>query len=209
MPTTKLGRRAFGAFAIVFIACLSVYAVKGTYKPFIPSAPEFRQKGDKQAKVVIAEFSDFQCPSCAAAMTVLKNIESAYGTSVRVVYKHFPLERHHLHARQAARAVECAGRQGRFWELGDLLFSRQLEWSETTDPDFTLKYAAQVGLDTKALQACLADPAIDAAIDADKKEGEDNWVGSTPTFFINGKRFVGGRQLSILGSTWIEKQLVR
>ena len=72
-----------------------------------------------------------------------------------------------------------------------------------------MKYAALAGLDPKALAACMKDPATDAAIDADKKEAEDNWVGSTPTFFINGRRFVGGRQLSILGSQWIEKQLAK
>ena len=134
-----------------------------------------------------------------------------YGKDTRVVFKHFPLERPHPHARPAARASECAGRQGKFWEYHDGLFETQAGWGghdQQADPKpaFTA-LATKLKLDPAAFQACLADPAADQQVAADMTEGDRRWVQSTPTFFVNGRRFVGGLQLAKRGSLWIEKEL--
>lgn len=207
LPATKTARFILCGTAVVLTCGLSVLAARGVQKPYTSDAPEYRRKGNPAAKVVIVEYSDIQCPACAAAVGVLKNIVSLYGKDVLVIYKHFPLERRHLNARQAAQAAECAGRQSKFWELHDVLYEKQNEWAESGDPRWAYKYATALALDEKSFSACLADPAVNAAIDADIREGNNQWVGSTPTFFINGKRFIGARQLSTLGSLWIEKQL--
>lgn len=207
LPAKKSSRLLFCGAAVALACGLAVIAARGFQKPYTSNSPPYRQKGNPAAKVVIVEYSDIQCPACAAAVGVLKNIVSLYGNDVLIVYKHFPLERRHLNARQAARAAECAGRQSKFWELHDILYEKQNEWAESGDPRWVYKYAASLALEEKSFSACLADPAVNAAIDADIQEGNNQWVGSTPTFFINGKRFIGARQLSVLGSIWIEKQL--
>jgi len=164
-------------------------------------------QGAANALLTLVEFSDLECPYCAQVAPILDSVAKAYPNEVKVVFKHFPLERMHPRARQAAKAAECAGKQGKFWDLHTLLFEKQNEWAVDSDAGWVLKYSQALGLDTAPFFTCLNDPAIDELINADVKEGNDRWVGSTPTFFVNGKRFVGARQLSTLGSLWIEKQL--
>lgn len=206
-PQSRLVRHALGAAAVLIVSLTAVYTARGLYKPIVPDAPVYRQKGSTDAKVVIVEFSDFQCPACAAALPPLKGILAAYKGDIRVIFKHFPLEHIHTLAREAARAAECAGRQGRFWEMHDLLFESQGEWSEAAKSDWTQSRARLLNLDEIAFAQCLKDPSVDAAVTTDAADGDTLWVGSTPTFFINGRRFVGARQLSTRGSLWIEKQL--
>ena len=84
----------------------------------------------------------------------------------------------------AAVAAECAGRQGRFWEFFDLLYAKQEEWAKEGGTGFA-GYAKDLGLEAEAFSACLKDPAVTALIETDVREGNDRWVVSTPTFFIN------------------------
>lgn len=171
-------------------------------------APAYRVLGSPSAKVTIVEYSDFQCPACRVAEEPLQNILKLYGNDVRFLFKHFPLEHPHPHARHAAGMTECAGRQGKFWGLHDLLYKKQEQWSRAEDTPAALdKLAKEAGLDMKAFGECMKDPAVDASVAADMKEGDSRWVGSTPTFFVNRKRFVGARQLQTRGTLWIEKQL--
>ncbi|OGR87430.1 MAG: hypothetical protein A3J74_00055 [Elusimicrobia bacterium RIFCSPHIGHO2_02_FULL_57_9] len=181
---------------------------KGRQKTSSENAPAFRQQGPADAKIVIVEFSDFQCPACKAAGPPIERILALYGKDIRFIFKHFPLEGVHPWARTTAIATECAGERGRFWPLHDKLYEKQEEWSQAADPKAELvKYAGQLGLDEQPFTACLADPETRAAVDSDIKEGRDRWVGSTPTFFINGRRFAGSLQLSSRGMIWIEKLL--
>ena len=206
---TPIQRRAAGALLVASLSAAVVISARRLERPYRAEGPSFRTKGPADAKILIGEFSDFQCPACAAAHQPLKGIESLFEGRVRVVFKHFPLERRHPLAREAARAAECAGQQGKFWELHDRLFEKQPEWGEgaSSDPDWTVKLAGGLGLDMPAFNACRKNPETDRGIDADIKEGNDQWVGSTPTFFINGKRFSGAGQLTKGGMRWIERQL--
>jgi protein-disulfide isomerase len=203
---------------VLLASAVSVKAVRGSQKPYLPQAPAYREKGRPEAPVVIVEFSDLQCPACRFAVGTLKDLLKLYGRDTLLIFKHYPLHQHLL-AWPAAVAAECAGRQGRFWDLHDLLYDKQADWApapppeaQTSSPkpgspqDF-LPYARSLGLDMTAFEACLKDPAIGPLIKADVKDGDDHWVLSTPTFFINGKRFVGARQLSEGGVPWIDKIL--
>lgn len=192
---------------VVLSAIAAVLILRGAAKPYSPDAPAFRQKGPAEAPIVIVEFSDFQCPACRYAVAPLKGLLELYPGKIRLVFKHFPLERAHKWARYAARAAECAGRQGKFWELHDALYEKQDQWPEADTEKLIAGYAKAAGVDVKALEACVAEPAVDQAVSADQREGDRRWVGSTPTFFINGKRFVGSKQLGALGSLHIEKIL--
>lgn len=208
MPRTRLGRRLAGAAAVVAACLISVFSARGLQKPDSTQAPDYRKKGDPAAPVVIIEYSDFQCPACRAAETTLQTMLTLYGRDAFFIYKHYPLEDHHAWARLAAAASECAGRQEGFWAYHDALYENQSLWSKGGDPtDKFLQYARQLGLKEADFKSCLKDPSVNAAIDTDIQEGDERWVGSTPTFFINRRRFVGSRQLSASGAIWIEKLL--
>lgn len=203
----------FGGAVVAAASVLSVLAAAWRHPASADSAPPHRQTGDPTAKVLIVEFSDFECPACSAAHIAVKSLLSAYGKDVRLQFKHFPLERTHPSARSAAVATECAGRQGAFWQFHDRLFERQREWvpagpAPAGPPTAWFKrYAKDLKLEEKSFEACLADPAADAAVAADLAEGKDRLVSATPTFFVAGRRFVGSRQLATLGTMWIERKL--
>ena len=208
----KLIRLAVSA-ALLLAACVgSFYIARGSRKPFSSDAPDYRKMGPANAKVTIVEFSDFECPACRVAEPPMRALLKLYEGKVRLVFKHNPLERMHHRARPAAIASECAGRQGKFWEFHHELYDHQEEWADEKLPGEKFEerlaaYAKKLNLDSAAWLACRKDPAIDSAISADYKDGESAWVGSTPTFFINGKRFVGALQLAERGTPYVEKEL--
>ena len=145
-----------------------------------PGAPSF---GPENAKVTIVEFSDFQCPFCTRAASVVHQIREKYGDKVRLVFRQYPLPMHG-EARLAAQAALAAHQQGKFWEYHDLLFQNQRALERAS----LEQYAKQANLDVDRLKKGLDDPALKAAVDADVKLGEEVNVNGTPTVFINGKR---------------------
>jgi len=145
-----------------------------------PGAPSF---GPDNAKVTIVEFSDFQCPFCTRAASVVHQIREKYGDKVRFVFRQYPLPMHG-DARLAAQAALAAHQQGKFWEYHDLLFKNQRSLERASLEE----YAKQANLDVDRLKKGLDDPSLKAAVDADVKLGEEVNVNGTPTVFINGKR---------------------
>jgi predicted DsbA family dithiol-disulfide isomerase/uncharacterized membrane protein len=152
-------------------------------------------KGPADAPVTIVEFSDFQCPFCQQAYRDLRDVVRRQ-PHVRVVFRHFPLDpacnEHvarslHPDACLAARAAECAGGQGRFWEYHDLLFENH----DRLERDSLFGYARDLQLDIPAFRTCLDDPATLERVRRDVAAGARAGVTSTPSFFING-RFVEG-----------------
>lgn len=149
------------------------------------------QTGPKNAKVSVVEFADFQCPACAAAAPILTQLRSDYKDQVNFVFRHFPLPSH-SNARIAAEAAEAAGDQGKFWEMGDLLYSRQKDWQSQTSPQEVFRELAQsLGLDLQKFDKALADYAHISRINGDKSDGDSIGVRATPTFFINGQKTEG------------------
>ena len=200
--------RLIVSVALVLAASAGSYRVaRGARSPFSSEAPEYRKLGPADAKVTIVEFSDFECPACRVAEPPLRSMLKLYDGKVRLVFKHFPLERMHHHARAGAIAAECAGRQGKFWEYHHELYDHQEDWASDKEAELLPGYAKRVKLDVAAWQACRQDPSANEAVNADVKDALNAWVGSTPTFFINGKRFVGALQLSERGTPWVEKEL--
>ncbi len=194
--------------ALVVAACAGSFLLaRRARKPFYSPAPDYRTLGPINAKVTIVEFSDFECPACRDAEAPMRALLKLYDGKIRLVYKHFPLERMHRWARMGAIASECAGKQGKFWEFHHKLYDRQEEWTNEKSSELLTFYAKQLQLDLAAWSTCRQEPAVNALVSADATDGRNAWVGSTPTFFINGKRFVGSRQLSARGALWIEKEL--
>lgn len=144
-------------------------------------------RGAPMAPVTVVEFSDFECPHCAAAHPVLRRLIAEFDGRVRVVFKHYPLDGHE-NALPAARAAVAAQNQGKFWELHDLLFEHQRD----LNPARIEALAAQVGLDMARFRTDFASPEVQARVEADKAEGRRVGVDGTPAFFINGRRFMEG-----------------
>ncbi|MBI2598994.1 DsbA family protein [Candidatus Curtissbacteria bacterium] len=146
--------------------------------------------GESTASAQIVEFGDYQCPACGQAHPIVKQFLKDHGGSVYFVYRHFPLTQIHSNANPAARAAEAAGKQGKFWEMHDILFERQGAWSQMSDPQGKFEeYARELGLDLEKFKAN-REEAI-GKINADADLGERAGVQSTPTFIINGQIYAG------------------
>lgn len=145
--------------------------------------------GSDSAKVKLVEFSDFQCPACAVAEPVVRNIRRSY-PEVQFIYRHFPLPQHPF-GRVASVYAEAAGEQDKFWEMHEKLFETQSEWAalnEKEAAEFFLKIAKDLSLDENKIKEQVNAATIQAKIDSDLAEGRNLGVNSTPTFFLNGRK---------------------
>lgn len=156
-----------------------------------------KQKGSSGAPVEIVEFTDFQCPACGVAQITLKQFEDQYPGKIKLIFKHYPL-RYHQFAMAAHRAAECANSQGRFWPLYDLLYGFQRQWIGQ-DPAIFTKYAQALEMDESRFETCMKSTEPDMAIQQEIQEARQRQVGATPTFFINGERVVGSKELLTRG----------
>ncbi|MCZ6477659.1 MAG: DsbA family protein, partial [Gemmatimonadetes bacterium] len=148
--------------------------------------------GPEDAVVTLVEFADFQCPACARFYSfsgrLIKQNYVDGGGSVRWVFYDFPLDQH-PHAVPAAQAARCAGEQGLFWPMHDLLFARQAQWSPKDDARGEFEdYAKELGLDRGEYRACMREGRHLEEIFASAKYGAQLGVNSTPTIFVNGVR---------------------
>ncbi|MGV0024213.1 DsbA family protein [Phormidesmis priestleyi] len=153
--------------------------------------------GAKAGKVVLVEFSDFQCPYCAAASATLKQFLAKHGDEVTLVYKHFPLTTIHAEAMPAAKAAWAAGQQGKFWEYHDALFTNQKQLGAA----FYSQTAKTLGLDVQRFERDRSSKAAEAAIVQDLLLGEKLGVEGTPFFVMNGAVLAGSVELPELEAT--------
>lgn len=144
-------------------------------------------RGDlKQAKVVLIEYSDFECPYCSQMHPNLVQARTEYGDKVAWIYRHFPLS-FHPQATPAALASECAGEQGKFWEYADALFENQ----ELLATDYYPTLAATLGLKADKFATCMESKKYASIITADQSGGSTAGVTGTPATFVNGKQING------------------
>lgn len=146
-------------------------------------------EGNTLSQNTLVEYSDFQCPACALYYSIVKQIAAASGGQLLIVYRYFPLATIHPNGDISARAAEAAARQGKFWEMHDLLFERQKNWTSSPDPtDIFIGYAAELGLDKDRFIADLNAAEVAARVRADLESGARAGVNETPTFYLNGKK---------------------
>lgn len=139
--------------------------------------------GNASAPLTLIEFSDFQCPYCARHVSgTMQQVKRAYVDTgkLRYVFRHYPIEQIHPQAWSASRVAECAGRQGKFWQVHAAIFANQKQMSDTD----LQNHARNAGVNIAALQSCVADPAVTAKITSDLEEGSRAGVSGTPMFFI-------------------------
>jgi protein-disulfide isomerase len=147
-----------------------------------------QDNGQRQTghRVTLLEFADFQCPFCSRQSPDLTKVRAEYADRVDFIFKNFPLP-FHKQARMAHMAAMAAGKQGKFWEMHDLIFLH----SGHLSPDDFEHYAAELGLNREKFKRSLADPTLSDAIDKDILEGKALGVSATPTFLVDGHKIVG------------------
>lgn len=144
--------------------------------------------GSPTATVTVEEFADFQCPTCAQVHGIMKNVQAAYGSRIKFIYRHYPLIQIHKNAYDAAVAAEAAGLQGKFWDMQNLLFSNQQAWSNASDARTIFEgYAEKLGIDVEKYKADVNGLGAKNRVDADLQRGRALNVNSTPTIYINAK----------------------
>ncbi|MFH2105577.1 MAG: thioredoxin domain-containing protein [Parcubacteria group bacterium] len=143
-------------------------------------------KGNKDSKVQIVEFSDYECPYCARNAETIKKIAEEYGDKVAIVFRDFPLD-FHDNAQKAAEAAECAGEQGKYWEFHDELFANQ----DSLEVEDLKGYAKKLGLKTATFDKCLDSDQQKEEVENDMADGQAVEVTGTPATFINGRKISG------------------
>jgi protein-disulfide isomerase len=142
-------------------------------------------RGNPDAPVTLEEYGDFQCPPCGMFAAFAGQLEKEYESRLRVIFRNFPLAMHE-HAREASLAAEAAGLQGRFWEMHDLLYREQDNWSKAPNVrELFESYAGTLGLDLDKFKKDMDGEQAKARVDADRQRGESLGINITPTLFIN------------------------
>jgi len=191
-----------GGFIAIVVALLVVAAIfsqgaqqsastfNATTVPAIDSSDHV--KGDLSSKVSVIEYGDFECPACGAWEPVVEQIESDYGNRVEFVFRNFPLTQIHPFAQISAQAAEAANLQGKYWQMHDLLYKNQAEWTANTSlspADVVTKYfdgyAQSIGLNVTQFNTDINSSAVVARVQRDITTANAAQVDHTPTFFIN------------------------
>lgn len=139
-------------------------------------------RGNRDARLVLEEYADFECPFCAMAYPYVKDAVYRFRNDMAEVFHQFPLMELHPHALHAAIAAEAAGKQGKFWQMHDMLF----ENNKRLDDASLMSYAQAVGLDLERFRRDFEDPATEERVLKSREEGEERGVQGTPAFFLNG-----------------------
>ena len=147
----------------------------------MPVTPADYTIGPKDARVIVVEFGDFECPNCKQAAPAVKLLLERFAGRIQFVYRHFPLEEVHPHALLAAEAAESAGAQGQFWPMHDLLFANQSHLKANQ----LSSYAERLGLDMAHYAADMKDHSYLQRIREHQQSGRESGVRSTPTFYLN------------------------
>ena len=142
-------------------------------------------KGKKNAPVVLVEYGDFECPYCRQAYPIVKDVQEIEGNKLKFVFRNFPLSETHPHALHAAYAAEASAKQGKFWEMHDLLFENQ----EALEDHDLFSYAKKLNINLRQFDKDMKSEKTAKDVGNDFLSGVKSGVNGTPTFFINGIRF--------------------
>lgn len=147
--------------------------------------------GNKSAKVSVIEYGDFQCPACGAYEPIMQQMEKDYASNVQFVFRNYPLPQHQ-NGMITSQAAEAAGLQGKYWEMHDLIYQKQAEWSDASADTIVSKYldayAKSLGLDLTKFNADINSPAVKQKIQNDMAIANAAKVNHTPTFFVDLKQ---------------------
>jgi protein-disulfide isomerase len=151
--------------------------------------------GNPEADLVLIEYADFQCGACGYYHPIIKDLMDEYEDRVFYVFRHFPLTNIHQYATLASRSAEAAGRQGKFWEMADIIFANQNTWARGNAPFEFTKYAREIALDIDQFQKDLGSDELFRRVEEDYQSGLELNITSVPSFFVNGEKIMNPRTL--------------
>jgi protein-disulfide isomerase len=179
---------------LILVVLGGFWAVKSDQPPQakvydVPAMEIEHVRGNPEGKVTLIEYGDFQCPACATYEPILQQLQGEFPSDLKFVFRHLPLRSIHRNADVAARASVAAGRQDKFWEMHDLLYARQKDWSELSDAkDTVIKYAEELGLNKEQFEGDLSSDDTKEKVEKDYQSAVDLGFSSTPTFLLNNER---------------------
>lgn len=184
------------SFILLYLIYLLINKPTQTYFPEINVITKndlIKWSPDK--KIILVEYSDFQCPWCKTFHDFLQEFESSKSANfpitkkVMLVFRHFPLYQSHPASMDAAYAAQATALQGKFWEMDDQLFGKQEIWSVSANPrqEF-INMAKEIKLDIEKFKSDMDSKVVKDKVQADLASGNQAGVNSTPTFFLNGKK---------------------
>ncbi|MHB1117937.1 MAG: DsbA family protein [Minisyncoccota bacterium] len=160
----------------------------------VVSASDWTKGGTETTKKVeLVEYSDFQCPACGMFYPLVEQIITEHKDTIAFTYRHFPLPQH-KNALAAAYATEAAGAQGKFWEMHQMIFESQNDWSESDSAEATFEgFAGSLGLDLARFKTDRDSQRVKDKVTHDRETGLTSGVNSTPSFYLNGKKMAAPR----------------
>lgn len=171
---------------------MSIGRRQGILRPVVSA--DDHQRGPADAPVTLVEYGDFQCPWCLRAHSIVLALEKQFDTTLRFVFRNFPLTVLHpnaLHAAVAAESVNATSGQDAYWRMHHLIFEHQHDSPDALADAFLLEYATMAGGDPERVKRDLESGALEERVQRDFISGVRSGVNGTPTFFINGERFDG------------------
>lgn len=185
--------------AAVIIGIVGLFKLSASSTSFSPSSSGTSTKvapisktdiatGNPLAKAKLVEYADFQCPGCAAMHPNIKQVLSAENGKIFFIYRFFPLTNIHKNAMAAAEAAYAAYKQGKFWEMHDMLFENQTIWQDNTNAaDTFVSYAQKLGLNVDQFKKDVSSDETQKFINDEANVGISNSVNHTPTLYLNGR----------------------
>jgi Protein-disulfide isomerase len=160
-------------------------------------------KGNTSGRVTVVEFVDYECPHCKHAQTLMRQVVEEYPSDVKTYFKHFPLSSH-ANARLAAEGAVAAQKQGKFWPFNEKVWAN----SDNLTPAVIEKAAKEVGLDVARWRTDLDSDAVKSRVQQDRSEGNDLGIISTPSIYINGRKYEDPLEIASFRD-WIDEELGR
>jgi len=185
-------QKVTGIVAVLFVfALMLAFGCAGAAIPQGVTSDGHPYRGSANPKLVIYEYSDFECPFCARALPAIDEVLRAHPNDVQLQFRYFPLVGIHPRGMPSALAGFCAEKQGKFWQMHDLMFANQ---DKLGDADLK-KYANEAGLDVQKFAQCLPSEEAAGRVKADMDDGTALGVHGTPSFSVGGSLVIGTPQL--------------
>src|SRR4051812_226911 len=168
-------------FSLILVSCviifggILIFSKKDAKSPAGSGSGQVTNhvKGEGKKNVTLVEYGDFECPACTAYYPLVEQVFAKYSNDITFQYRNFPLRQIHLHAMIAHRAAAAADRQGKFWDMYDLLYKNHDTWAAQSDPTNTIRgYAQSLGLDMTKYDTDFQSEAVNSEINADIAAGQ-------------------------------------
>ena len=172
-----MSKQFWAVVIVVILALVGIFAFTGKNSTNSNSStasaqPTSHFKGQGTSGVTLVEYGDYQCPACGQYYPIVKQVEAKYGDALRIQFRNFPLVNAHQNAFSAARAAEAAGLQNKFWEMHDVIYVNQSQWSTSNNSSQIFdQYASQLQLDITKFKQDYSSIKVNDLINADSAAG--------------------------------------